>query len=327
MSRSGAEIKESESQSKFIQDRITAVEKHFGEMCGTFSSYTRKTARLRDKGDQVSKDILSYIEGETLNPSSKQNLAEFSHTLSTVQDYRNAQVSRLEAKVQHPLSNYGLKCKHTKTDLKAAFSARDREQKLRKKLDIARTKGDTRLITQLETDLQKASVDASRTTKNLEQQMDKFELEKLQDIKKIITDFVTIEMSFHAKALEVYSQCFQSLNNISIDTDIKEFRAKMKPSSGAARMNMARAGSTSSVSSNNSYENTPRADLQATPVRQTPQRATNGGVGNMMDDDDDDDSEEYDDDDESYEEETETETERTERGVPNIQPVRPAPRR
>ena len=38
---------------------------------------------------------------------------------------------------------------------------------------------------------------------------------------KIITDFVTIEMAFHAKALEVYSQCFQSLNNISIDADIK----------------------------------------------------------------------------------------------------------
>ena len=92
-------------------------------------------------------------------------------------------MNRLEAKVQQPLSNYGLKCKHTKTDLKAAFAARDKEQKLRKKLEIARTKGDTRLITQLETDLQKASVDASRTTKNLEQQMDKFEVEKLQDMK------------------------------------------------------------------------------------------------------------------------------------------------
>ena len=89
----------------------------------------------------------------------------------------------MEAKVQQPLSNYGLKCKHTKADLKAAFGARDREQKLRKKLEIARKKGDTRLITQIETDLQKASVDASRTTKNLEQQMDKFEVEKLQDMK------------------------------------------------------------------------------------------------------------------------------------------------
>ena len=59
----------------------------------------------------------------------------------------------------------------------------------------------------------------------------------------------------------------------------QEFRAKMKPSGGAARMNMARAGSETSVNSNTSYENTPRADLQKTPVRQNPHRVTNGGVG------------------------------------------------
>ena len=43
-------------------------------------------------GDQVCKDVLSYLEGETLNPSSKENLSEFAHTFSAVQDYRNAEV-------------------------------------------------------------------------------------------------------------------------------------------------------------------------------------------------------------------------------------------
>ena len=36
-----------------------------------------------------------------------------------------------------------------------------------------------------------------------------------------MTDFVMIEMAFHAKALEVYSQCYQNLGEISVDTDIK----------------------------------------------------------------------------------------------------------
>ena len=44
-----------------------------------------------------------------------------------------------------------------------------------------------RNVATLETELKKASVDASRTTKNLEQQMDKFELEKLQDAKVRVT--------------------------------------------------------------------------------------------------------------------------------------------
>ncbi|WAR13155.1 FA92A-like protein [Mya arenaria] len=316
----------SESQSKFIQDRISAVEKNFGQMCDTFSSYIRKTARLRDKGDQVSKDMMAYVEGETLNPSAKKQYTEFSQNLAAIQDYRNAQVTRLETKVQHPLSNYGLKCKHTKADLKAAFAARDKETKIRKKLDVARTKGDSRQIATLETDLQRASVDASRTTKNLEQQADKFELEKLQDAKKVMTDFVMIEMGFHAKALEVYSQCYQNLNDVSVDADIKAFRSKMRPSNSSTRMTMARSGSTSSTGT---YDDTPRADLQPgvptagnQPARRLPARPVQNG--NMLDDDDEEEEEESEEDDEESEEEetddeTEVETERTERDG-NVQP-------
>lgn len=43
----------SESESKTIQDRITAIERHLGQLCDTFGSYTRKTARLRDKGNVI----------------------------------------------------------------------------------------------------------------------------------------------------------------------------------------------------------------------------------------------------------------------------------
>ena len=43
----------SENQSKFIQDRISHVEKHFGELCTNFGAYNRKSASLRDKGIYV----------------------------------------------------------------------------------------------------------------------------------------------------------------------------------------------------------------------------------------------------------------------------------
>lgn len=36
--------------SKFIQERLSHVEKNFGDLCATFSSYARKTAKIRDKG-------------------------------------------------------------------------------------------------------------------------------------------------------------------------------------------------------------------------------------------------------------------------------------
>jgi len=34
----------------FMQDRITQVEKHFGDLCDGFGSYARGFAKLRDKG-------------------------------------------------------------------------------------------------------------------------------------------------------------------------------------------------------------------------------------------------------------------------------------
>lgn len=34
-----------EQQAKFIQDRITNVEKNFGDLCVAFGDYARKTAR------------------------------------------------------------------------------------------------------------------------------------------------------------------------------------------------------------------------------------------------------------------------------------------
>ena len=41
----------SETQAKDIQDRVARVEKHFGDMCTNFGAYSRKVAKLRDKGE------------------------------------------------------------------------------------------------------------------------------------------------------------------------------------------------------------------------------------------------------------------------------------
>lgn len=43
-------------------------------------------------GDQIAKDLVDYTEAETLNPSMVRSLSEFASNISTVQDYRQAQV-------------------------------------------------------------------------------------------------------------------------------------------------------------------------------------------------------------------------------------------
>ncbi|MGH0147221.1 UNVERIFIED_CONTAM: hypothetical protein FKN15_051391 [Acipenser sinensis] len=94
-----------DSQTRQIQDTVTNVEKHFGELCQLFAGYARKTARLRDKGDLLVREVNIYADTET--PHLKNGLKNFADQLAKVQDYRQAEVERLEVKVVEPLKSYG----------------------------------------------------------------------------------------------------------------------------------------------------------------------------------------------------------------------------
>ncbi|XP_048752562.2 CBY1-interacting BAR domain-containing protein 1-like isoform X2 [Ostrea edulis] len=325
-----------ETKAKQIQERISQVERHFGQLCDDMASYTRKCARLRDKGDQIAKDLVDYTEAETSNPSMVRSLSEFASNLATVQDYRQAQVTRLESKVLTPLANYGLKCKHAKNDIKEGVKTQDLELNTRKKLDRLRQKSpaDRAQLTMAETELQKASVKASAVTKNLEQLIDKFEEEKLKDLKRVLTDFVNIEMIYHAKALEMYTECFQNIKTFDVEEDIEEFRSKMQPSNSANRMNMVRSSSYTSlesaddqrITSNIRRQQSAPSSRNVTPTKSannsaltSPLRATSdsrNGLDNEETEEEEDEEEESeeddDDDDDDDDEYTETETARTE---------------
>ncbi|XP_032683390.1 protein FAM92A isoform X2 [Odontomachus brunneus] len=227
-----------EQEAKFVQDRITGVEKHFAELCTIFAAFTRKTARLRDKGDELAKIIHIYADSETVNRSLSTGLTNFSETLSVIGDYRDAEVQRLDAKVVAPLSQYATICKHARDDVKNTFSARDRELARRRHLDKVRERNprNRQMISQAESELMKASVEVSRVVKGLEEQIDSFERRKLHDLKSILLDFVTVELSFHTKALELLTKAYQDVAAIDEIKDLEEFREVMRVSDSVARL-------------------------------------------------------------------------------------------
>lgn len=79
-----------DAQTKQLQDAVTNVEKHFGELCQIFAAYVRKTARLRDKADLLVNEINMYASTET--PNLKQGLKDFADEFAKLQDYRQAEV-------------------------------------------------------------------------------------------------------------------------------------------------------------------------------------------------------------------------------------------
>lgn len=79
-----------DNQTRKIQENITNVEKHFGDMCQLFAAYVRKTARLRDKADLLVREIGLYADTET--PNLKRGMKQFADHLAKIQDYRQAEV-------------------------------------------------------------------------------------------------------------------------------------------------------------------------------------------------------------------------------------------
>ncbi|XP_006903567.1 PREDICTED: protein FAM92A1-like [Elephantulus edwardii] len=181
-----------DAQTRQLQDAVTNVEKHFGELCQIFAAYVRKTARLRDKADLLVNEINVYASTET--PQLRQGLKNFADEFAKLQDYRQAEVrsevtavhvERLEAKVVEPLKAYGTIVKMKRDDLKATLTARNREAKQLTQLERTRQRNpsDRHVISQAETELQRATMDATRTTRHLEETIDNFEKQKIKDIK------------------------------------------------------------------------------------------------------------------------------------------------
>uniref|UniRef100_A0A672JHI4 Family with sequence similarity 92 member B n=1 Tax=Salarias fasciatus TaxID=181472 RepID=A0A672JHI4_SALFA len=109
---------------------------HLGRLCVLLASYTRKTARLRDKADLLVVQLLhlSGCEGPELQLA----LRSLAQDLAAVQDYRQAQVERLESRVVAPLKAYGDIVRSKRSDLKRFSSDLSREMKELQKLEKVR---------------------------------------------------------------------------------------------------------------------------------------------------------------------------------------------
>ncbi|XP_010586700.1 CBY1-interacting BAR domain-containing protein 1 isoform X3 [Loxodonta africana] len=245
-----------DAQTRQLQDAVTNVEKHFGELCQIFAAYVRKTARLRDKADLLVNEINVYASTET--PHLKQGLKNFADEFAKLQDYRQAEVERLEAKVVEPLKAYGTIVKMKRDDLKATLTARNREAKQLTQLERTRQRNPSdrhvivsfefwffKVCCKAETELQRATMDATRTTRHLEETIDNFEKQKIKDIKNIFSEFITIEMLFHGKALEVYTAAYQNIQKIDEEEDLEVFRNSLYPPDYSSRLDIVRANSKS----------------------------------------------------------------------------------
>ncbi|XP_029623462.1 protein FAM92B-like [Salmo trutta] len=219
-------------QIKSMELTVSHAEKYLGQFCSLLASYTRKTAKLRDQADMLVRQLNDFSNTE--DPELRTCLKNLAEDLAMVQDYRQAEVERLEIKVVTPLKAYGDIVENKRADLKRFNADRDRALKELQKLEKLQQKNpsDRQRISQADVNAQKATNNAHRSTRQLEETISDFQRQKLEDIKRIFTDFITVEMVFHAKALEVYTHTFQNLDSMDIDKDLELFTGRIRVSDG-----------------------------------------------------------------------------------------------
>uniref|UniRef100_A0A4W3IUH0 CBY1 interacting BAR domain containing 2 n=1 Tax=Callorhinchus milii TaxID=7868 RepID=A0A4W3IUH0_CALMI len=209
-----------DAQVRIMETTVTNAEQYLGQFCTLMGCYSRKTARLRDKTDLLIRQIMDFANTE--NSELRRCLKDFAEELAKIQDYRQAEVCLSSSPTPAPSIPRPFPIFHSnQADIKKFISVRNREIKEIEKLQRLRQKNPSDRQGIAEANVQKASVNANHTTRQLEEIIDEFQQQKMKDIKTIFSNFVTIEMLFHARALEVYSSAFQHLENFDEEKDLE----------------------------------------------------------------------------------------------------------
>ncbi|GFY72535.1 protein FAM92A [Trichonephila inaurata madagascariensis] len=224
------DLRSSELEHSFIKERIHNVEKHFSEISSKLSAYNKKEAHVRDCGDDLAKSILNFATKENLNITLRSSLMQFADLFIAIQEYRDAQIQRADVKVVLEFANYNSICKKAKSDLKTCFEIRAKEIAKKNQLEKARGKNPTdwQKIAQAERALNQAKDEATQTTVDLFKKIDNFERKKIEDIKNVLLEFIKIEMLFHAKAIELYTNAYNVIKTIKVEDDLKEFQSHFR---------------------------------------------------------------------------------------------------
>ncbi|XP_008474775.1 protein FAM92A [Diaphorina citri] len=229
-----------ELQAKFIQNRTSHTEKNIAELCRVLTGYTLNHARLRDSSDHVSQVLAYMSEAETVSKSLAQGLRKLSLVMSQLGDSQLrdssdhvSQVLAYMSEAETEVNLHFVMCKIGRKSIVkngtkwlpqqgAAFSKESTRRKECEKLR-QRNPRSPQMNTQAETDYAKAQAEVTRKLKIIEEKMQVFEEQKIKDIKLTLHTLILAQIRHHAKALELFTQGYKYIEDISEQDDLQSF--------------------------------------------------------------------------------------------------------
>jgi len=192
---------------------IDRTAKGLGDICTILSSINRKHGKIRDRGDVLAESAVQYAQSDL--PTMQLGLDKFGRTAANVQEYRDAYLHSIESSVINPISYYDRECKEARTELTKI----EKEMKKYEKTLKNPSSPDSAIVRNR----------VMGSTEKMKESILKFEEKRLKDVKKNLQEYCRLEMTFAAKSLEQWSQCYQELENVNPTEDIVAFEKVISP--------------------------------------------------------------------------------------------------
>jgi hypothetical protein len=132
-------------------------------------------------------------------------------------------IERIEKKIIQPVSKYREYLKSSRKTIKSTLELRDKEKENQRRLNqlIQRQPNNGRNIAAAEANQESAAQRVYSQDKILNEEIDKLEQKKLNDMKNILKEYTHIQIIFHARALDMLSIAYRELLEIDTDNDLE----------------------------------------------------------------------------------------------------------
>lgn len=217
-----------DDRARYVSQLVHETEKNMASMKKALSGYIGNQEKLRNRSLKLAVALKSYANGET--PCIKEALNGMAEHLQELQKHRKYMQDRLEIRAREPLGVYKNMSKAVRMELKMRDSALKREQQKKVQLDsiAIRDAGNRSKITQHQLELTGAATEVTHSNMSLLDTVQKFELQKIDDLKIFLNEFIYSEMQYHCRALEVLSAAKDHLDSVDMTEDLQFIRDHLR---------------------------------------------------------------------------------------------------
>ncbi|KAL7750825.1 hypothetical protein RI367_003782 [Sorochytrium milnesiophthora] len=193
------------------------------------SAYVRHQELLRKKALNLGNVLKKF--GDRESPTVRMALVGMADVINEMETSRKWMTDRVDTKTKMPLKLYGAICKGLKEELNSREQAIRREQDKQTALDRLQLQnsGSRHRLSQGQIELAGASHEANQSRVALSETVEKFELQKMNDIKSTLQEWMYSQMAYHARQLEILTQAMNDLASVNFEEDLDEICDKVRP--------------------------------------------------------------------------------------------------